>query len=822
MFHAAPRRWCGALAWAVLAAVAVGQTGGEELQWQVRGRVVDASGSPLSNAGIAIGREFEVTTDDALERPAARTDREGRFALEFASPQPKNLGARPGVLIAAPDQTSVFFSNWAPWENEELGREVDLGHVVLIAGTTLRGRVRDESGAPLQGVRVSATDVLGDRQELPANSHGTLRQFGVTTTDARGIFTLRGVPATGLMVACGKPGYFERVCKPVSRATPLDITMSKSGFCRGQVVDEKGEGIETTLTVAYEVSVSGRSQVDTDAEGHFSLPLAQPTRYRLVNYPRPGTDTPKIQSSILEGPIEGLLLQPTDSDKGQTVSVRAFDAASGDPLDRFDVVRTTTGPGLGGSHPTHALLMAGGSWVSGRDGVADLLVATAEDARQGILVSAPGRAMVLAELQRGDEGWLGADVRLEPGGQITGKVVDAKTGKGISKATVVALAPFEEKGFMVWGAQPQLAPRTDRDGRFSVDGLSAGRYALYVAVPGRASTHRFDAVVREDKSEDVELRVVAPGRLSGLIEAPVPAGSVAHLRLPRQRPMPTGVQLGGFDGHRAGIGESGVFEIEGIDPGAYELDLILPQRSRIGGVRRVELGAVTIDGDRKGTWAPDLAMARIGGNVTIDSHPDDIDRLVVFAEAPQLDHGGRGGMIMVRGGPRGGAAVGLDGRFEFSVPPGSYELAVHDMGSGVQLLRTSPTKAVAGEVTTLDLTVPARRVKLRLQPGKGVACVLSDNLEIQPAADDLQRWLNANWWMQRGVELEPDQSACWFLAPAGRYTISVSNRSGFLTPGPTHSWTTLGSREIEVGDKDVEFAIEVAAPPTTEELGRGR
>ena len=73
------------------------------------------------------------------------------------------------------------------------------------------------------------------------------------------------------------------------------------------------------------------------------------------------------------------------------------------------------------------------------------------------------------------------------------------------------------------------------------------------------------------------------------------------------------------------------------------------------------------------------------------------------------------------------------------------------------------------------------------------------------------------------AQLEPDQRECTFLAPKGEYTLSVISRAGFLGPGPSYRWTTLGTTDVTVGDDDPTTAvIEVAAPPSTDELMRGK
>lgn len=101
------------------------------------------------------------------------------------------------------------FVRWSPGER--------LGTVILRPGGSIRGRVIDESGKAVQGVRVRA--VLSEID---------LRQSGGATTDASGAFLIEELrPATYRVVGVDSANYertlFDRDGAVVSRGQVTDV-----------------------------------------------------------------------------------------------------------------------------------------------------------------------------------------------------------------------------------------------------------------------------------------------------------------------------------------------------------------------------------------------------------------------------------------------------------------------------------------------------------------------------------------------------------------------------------------------------------------------
>lgn len=158
--------------------------------WLLRGRVIDADGSPVAEAGVQAWREpaTDATGEDGDQhmQPAVRTDSDGGFTIEVArrgnyeliahrDGLPLSRAVRCAVPEPAAAATSVLqFPRWA----------------------TVTGRVLGPDGAPLVGAGVRA-DADGD--EPSGERPDAWQRFGGAPgveTDGEGRFALRVHPDT--------------------------------------------------------------------------------------------------------------------------------------------------------------------------------------------------------------------------------------------------------------------------------------------------------------------------------------------------------------------------------------------------------------------------------------------------------------------------------------------------------------------------------------------------------------------------------------------------------------------------------------------------
>ena len=180
----------------------------------ITGRVVDPEGQPVVGAVILnTGRSSD------LERET-KTVPDGRFRLDdlFEGSLGKEVLVRGKGF--APKRQKV--ETGPPERPAEVTISLERGH-------RIKGRVIDEKGRPLEGVRVYF-----------ANANHGFSDGGRATTDGEGRFAFDSLPA-GSPFAFMKPGYSEIE----DRKLPLDtdevvtITMIASGVIIGKVVDAR-------------------------------------------------------------------------------------------------------------------------------------------------------------------------------------------------------------------------------------------------------------------------------------------------------------------------------------------------------------------------------------------------------------------------------------------------------------------------------------------------------------------------------------------------------------------------------------------------------
>src|SRR5262249_21649555 len=140
-------------------------------------------------------------------------------------------------------------------------------------------------------------------------------------TDERGLFRLPCAPPNGAALTFERAGWFTQEIAPVGVESPLTVTLRRSGFASGRVVDAAGAGVPARLLVSY--ALGQQCEAACAADGTFNISLAFPGRYLIRPFPD-GRSNPELRTAFYDGPQADIELRlPAVAEA--TVTVHAVD-----------------------------------------------------------------------------------------------------------------------------------------------------------------------------------------------------------------------------------------------------------------------------------------------------------------------------------------------------------------------------------------------------------------------------------------------------------------------------------------------------------------
>ncbi|MCA8953812.1 MAG: carboxypeptidase regulatory-like domain-containing protein [Planctomycetes bacterium] len=792
------------------------------------GRVVDPTGAPIAGAAIAIAAADELDTDTLLAQPMATTDANGRFTL--AAPTAASTGADDLLELG------VAANGFAAIARAVHRDRTDVGVVVLTAGRTLLGRVRDTAGNALGDVRIVAADLLELRTMLPGPRHGFRAR---TRSRPGGIFRLPGALPAGVRLEFYLPGYQRTWLEPVAADTPLEVALVPTGWLQGRVLDTDGRGVaDAAITVAYELRAAGPT-FHSGADGSFRVPLERPCRWRLTAERRAGdTVVASARTAALAGPHDNLelVLQPNEDAEPRSLTLRVVAPAGGAPI--ADFAAAVLWEKVAAGNPNYRefrFRQRSTPTATGHDGIATLPGPSRAQQSGAIRVVAPG----FAPATRLDVEWAepSADapppevtIELEPEATIRGTVRIEGSTTPIAGARVRA-RPLPDPSSPVYpddGSSDGTATATD--GSFELRGLGAGSWQLIVEHDDHPSTEPVlvelaAAEQQTDRILTLPRGATVRGRLAGVATAgtrvflaPLPTRRYGEDRTPSFGRLPQNVDQRGVE-----VGDDGAFAFTGIPLGDHELVVRLPTEPRHGGdlFLAIEPFRVRADGiDREFDCSADVP-ARIRGRISFPAVPARLCDLVVVAETASTPvRGFRAAHNQRYAGPR--AFVGRDGTFELRVGAGDYWLTVVDLATGVALHADSERLTVAaGGAAERDLELALARVDLTLTAAPGVDELAPiDRVEVrfvpQRFVNDARNQPgNDRYDSGAGLSWPPGQSTVSIVLPAGAVTFLCRNEVGRIRVD-AQRWQNAppGRAELEVvvGEGTLACAIEVEGP----------
>ncbi|MET0551458.1 MAG: carboxypeptidase regulatory-like domain-containing protein [Vicinamibacteria bacterium] len=533
----------------------------------LRGTVLDEQRRPVAGAAVGLGfkgpqvygAEGIDIDSDRWARATVRTGADGSFSLpvplnrqELAA---KALGFERWVVALK----QGFAVGTAPLPAP--GAPAAPVVVALRRGVELGGRVVTNEGAPVAGANVflAETGTLASTMVPMHVLLGALETLQAwARTDGAGRFSVRVHPG-GHEVSVHKTGYARRTLRDQQPgAAPLEVVLDPAASVSGRVVRADGRGVAgVRITTTAEIQAFPREAVESDVDGAFAVGDLSPGLYSLfAQHPQLGT----IGSRMVEAPARDVVFALPAAG---TVRGRAIDAATREPLRQFTIA---VSPGEeGGSWEREGTVDDGGfvvedvpagvvtltasaeGYASGR--VEDVtVVADAEPAEVEVALRAdapitgqvtdesggPVQAAVSGRAKDGSaSGASGADpegryeLRGLPAGEVElqvqargyatekrtadtrqgGRVdIVLKRGLALRGEVVGDGAPVARASVYANGAGRggSAYATTDERGRFTLEGLEPGRYA----VSARAADGRHAQVEDVDASQAAALRIV--------------------------------------------------------------------------------------------------------------------------------------------------------------------------------------------------------------------------------------------------------------------------------------------------------------------------
>ncbi len=268
------------------------------------GKVQSVDGKPIVNAKV-ICRVYE--GEDKERRFVTRTDSRGQFIFPEAKITPEGYGASlhavadgygvNGCRIRSNNPKVQFGSETLPPDKPVT--------ITLPPETVLEFRVIDESGQPVQGVKVTVATVISPKlprgreffeQPLPEwlSTEREAEELGLTAvSDADGFVRLKGLPRGGAVHLRLEHERFGRIVKPADISepeirlsqTPLtvlkDIVLEEPGEAEGEVRYEDGTPAAGIRLFWRNPSGWISGEVTTDEQGRYRLSKLQPYHYEI-------------------------------------------------------------------------------------------------------------------------------------------------------------------------------------------------------------------------------------------------------------------------------------------------------------------------------------------------------------------------------------------------------------------------------------------------------------------------------------------------------------------------------------------------------------
>jgi protocatechuate 3,4-dioxygenase beta subunit len=432
----------------------------------VIGRVVDSEWCPIAGATVEI-------IGDYYQICSVKTDAEGKYQLE-------DIEVRQDAYRLFVDHLSFIFSS--PTISVNKTGIVEAPDVVLTRCVTLKGRVTDEFGKPIQGAKIKA--------------------YGQVKTNANGEFYIKDVPGTFRTVVVDSPNFmpaYKKVRLDTDKEIPpVDFVLKPGKTLIGYVVDEQGkpiEGVMVQLRTWKEIKFPYDGQSDyyviTDANGEFRLEHLPENKITLNLFGKEGYFSVEQPVEIEPDQPITTVEKPIVMQKVTHVYAKVVDAETGKPIKHFRVKAASSKQLESGDIPPDGLPS---DWTRGFAFQSDMGEFKTFKRLRGMVIALQVEAEDYAPIyvKRVVFGAYDKEpliIRMNKRRPIEGIVVGAETGKPLAGALI---STFDKNHpLFIHGTAPEhraIDPvRTDEQGNFALPGALAEEFYLYVTHPEHAA-----------------------------------------------------------------------------------------------------------------------------------------------------------------------------------------------------------------------------------------------------------------------------------------------------------------------------------------------
>lgn len=764
----------------------------------ITGRVVDEDGKPIAGAAVGAFTAYDfVDTAQLLKEPQVTTAADGTYRILVAG----ESGHVMLVLAAAGRQSCVLQIDD---ERATLGGAV--GDTLLMPGARLMGRVRGADGAPLGGVRIRVEAGIDDPYDVK------VRLLAGAVSDDQGIFSVPCVPRTGMRLCADADGYLQETML-VAQESPIDLSLKPVGMVRGKVVDAGGAAVAGIQVHGVTGEARDRFQsVLSAADGSFAVTVPSPGRFRIAGHELQPPYR-QFSSGLLHGAGDGVVVRLLEPDvvSARTLEVTVVDAATKAPIPEFQLAEVQGDPSN-----LQAVMFESGRALRAQQTKAEVKLT---ESLEGILVAAAGHGFEVVPVSADERGPL--RVELGPEAVLIGSVTDAETGKPMPGVAVQALPKGDCSGG--FGRAEDAGPLSDAQGNYRIPGLRPGEYGVQAHAAGRAASPVSNVSLRSGADNKLDLGVPKSRWLDFELTGSLPVGPGCQLRIGGA--MFHGSSKTGYSHYvplppPLPLARTGAYRLGPVGSGAFELQLFVPSRTRIGTGTTLRLGEIDPDRGGKKIALPDLTCRILRGRVELP-HGVPSERIGVLAVRT-----GAGQSLWFDRPTVDG--VDSDGRFAMDLPVGSYTLQLVDLSTSIVFHTEAQDLELGPQPAAITLRPQIHWLEIDCVPRReGDEVVLQSFLVGLPRSRDgtchpfLQGWGGGNNVENCSVDFQRGGSRQHWLVPAGVIEVQALQSFEVLQPWVRgNTATVVDSAKLQITGPEQRVTMKIPAPPTDAELRR--